>query len=503
MRIRPAQTGVPERLAGLLLTAALTACSLAPTYQRPARPVPSQWRDGMSGAAPATASAIPVADLEWRIFVADPALGRLVDLALAHNRSLRQTLLDVDVARAQYRVQRADRLPSLQIDASGSRQRTPEAAAVQNSYQAGIGLAAFELDLFGRVRNLSEAGLQEYLATEEAASSARISLVAEVIQAYLTRDGAQHRYLLATQTLETREASLKLVGQRRTHGLASELEYQDAVGLVRQVQVDLERIDREFRQAGNALALLVGVADIAPYLPEFPNDRVVLVQALAPGTPSELIARRPDIRAAEHRLLARNASIGAARAAFFPRISLTGSFGSTSSELSGLFESGQRAWSFTPQLALPLFDAGRNRAQLDMAVARKDIAIAAYEQSIQTAFREVSDALAAIDTLRREEAAQRDVVQSSAATLRLSEARYRSGVDDHLRYLDAQRSHFANQMAWVEVRTQRQLALATLFRSLGGGWRNAPSEATAAAADTHGAGACVGSVALRSAGQCP
>jgi len=234
--------------------------------------------------------------------------------------------------------------------------------------------------------------------------------------------------------------------------------------------VELERIDRELRQISNALALLVGVADIRLHLPSLPSTGTLLVQDLAPGTPSELLALRPDIRAAEHRLRGRNASIGAARAAFFPRVSLTGLFGSASAELSDLFESGQRTWSFTPQITLPIFDGGRNHANLDLAQIRMDIAVAAYEQAIQTAFREVSDALAATDTLRREVEAQRLQAQSSSARLQLSQARYQSGADDHLRYLDAQRDDFVSQMALVQIETQRQIALATLFRTLGGGW---------------------------------
>lgn len=472
---RPA-LGTLSTLAAALL---LAGCSLAPAYQRPDAPIPVQWTDGSDPALHGDTPAASVATtLDWQDFVTDPSLRGLIEQALTNNRDLRQTLLNVEVARAQYGVQRADRLPGIQAEASGARQRvpadlrTPGMPAVQSSYQAGVGLASFEIDLFGRVRNLSEAALQEYLATEEAASSARISLVAEVIQAYLTRDGAQQRYLLATKTLEAREASLKLVEQRRTLGAATDLDVQEALGLTQQVRVDLERIDREFRQASNALALLVGIADVRPLLPAYPSTGALLVQDLAPGTPSQLLAQRPDIRAAEHRLQGRNASIGAARAAFFPRISLTGLFGTSSAELSNLFESGQRAWSFAPQITLPIFDGGRNSANLDLAQVRKDIAIAAYEQTIQTAFRDVSDALAATDTLRREEAAQQALAQSSAATLRLSEERYRSGADDHLRYLDAQRNDFASQIALVQVQTQRQIALAALFRSLGGGWRS-------------------------------
>ncbi|MCL6351476.1 efflux transporter outer membrane subunit [Pectobacterium polaris] len=480
MRNPPRNVYVRPVLTALATALLLSGCSLAPVDQRPAAPIPLQWSDGAEGSnvgASGKQSASATTALDWQAFVTDDGLRGLITLALNNNRDLRQTLLNVDAARAQYRVQRADRLPSAQIEGSGMRQRVPEdlrtpgAPSVQSNYQAGVGLTSFELDLFGRVRNLSEAAMQEYLATEEAARSAQISLVSEVIQAYLTRDSAQRRYLLATRILEAREVSLRLIDQRRSLGAANELDYQESLGQTQQVRADLERIDREFRQANNALALLVGVNDVRPHLPASSGTGTLLVQELAPGTPSDLLEQRPDIRAAEHRLQARNASIGAARAAFFPRISLTGLFGSSSSELSNLFESGQRAWSFAPQITLPIFDGGRNRANLDLSLVRKDIAIADYEQAIQVAFREVSDALAATDTLRREEQAQRAFAQSSSRTLQLAEDRYRSGSDDHLRVLDAQRNDFASQMTLVQIETQRQIALATLFRTLGGSWR--------------------------------
>lgn len=458
-----------------LLTAAivlLSGCSLAPTYDRPAAPIPEQWAmTPVTSAQPSSA-----ATLDWRSFVTDEPLRQLISQALSNNRDLRQTLLNVEAARAQYQVQRADRLPNIDAQAGGTRQRTPADVSpsgqsqVGSTWQAGVGLAAFEVDLFGRVRNLSAAALEEYLATEEGARAARISLISEVISAYLTRSGAQSRYALTQQTLDARESSLDLISQRRNIGVATALDYQEALGLTEQARADLERIDRQFRQANNALSLLVGVSNINQQLADKAGPDLSLVQDISPGAPSELLIHRPDIQAAEHRLLARNANIGAARAAFFPRITLTGMYGSSSSELSNLFESGQQAWSFAPQITLPIFAGGRNRANLDLAKVRKDIAIADYEKSIQTAFREVSDALAATDTLQREEKAQRGLAQSSTLAMQLSEARYRSGVDGHLRYLDAQRRAFANQILQIEVSTQRQIALATLFRTLGGGW---------------------------------
>lgn len=478
----------PRALCALAASLVLAGCSLAPVHQRPQAPIPTHWPQ--QDAAPVLSSS--AATLDWNSFIADRQLRQLVDLAQAHNRDLRQTLLNVEAARALYQVQRADRLPGVGLQGGGTRQRLPGdmnatgQPQVQGNWQAGLGLAAFELDLFGRVRNLSEAALGEYLATEEAARAARISLGAEVVQAYLSRDGALRRLQLAQRTLQSRESSLRLTAQRRNAGTATALDHQDALGLAAQARADVERSERELRQAGNALLLLTGVEDLGPYLsaqsarsagsaqsaksPDVP----MLLQDLSAGTPSELLIHRPDIQAAEHRLRARSADIGAARAAFFPRISLTGFLGSSSADLSDLFRSGQRAWLFTPQVTLPLFDGGRNRANLDLAVLRKDMAVAAYEQAIQTAFREVADALAATDTLRREEAARLALRDSSRESLRLAQARYQAGVDDHLRYLDAQRSAFANESAYIDTVTQRQLALAQLFRVLGGSWTAPP-----------------------------
>lgn len=474
------QTFFPLRMSALLLAAALAGCSMAPVYERPASPVSDHW--SLSSTGPGQSAA---ATLDWQSFVTDDALRKLVELALANNRDLRQTLLNIEAARAQYQITRADRLPGINAQGTGTRQRMPAdlnstgASAVQSNYQAGLGLTAFEVDLFGRVRSLSDAALQEYLATEATARSAQISLVAEVIQAFVARDSAQRRLDVTRQTLASREASLELIVKRRQAGTATALDYQEALGLTEQSRAELERMDREVRQAGNALGLLVGISDLSPYLPPRTADAPMLLQEIAAGAPSELLENRPDILAAEHQLQARNASIGAARAAFFPSISLTGLFGSASADLSGLFESGQRAWSFAPQITLPIFAGGRNVANLDLATVRKDIAVAKYEQTIQTAFREVSDALVATETLRREEASRRALTQSSQEALRLSEARYRGGVDSHLRYLDAQRSAYTDQIAYIDVSAQRQQALATLFKALGGGW---PAEQPAHAA---------------------
>ncbi|UVW78734.1 efflux transporter outer membrane subunit (plasmid) [Pseudomonas aeruginosa] len=458
-------------VSALLIALTLGACSMAPTYERPAAPVADSW----SGAA-AQRQGAAIDTLDWKSFIVDAELRRLVGVALDNNRSLRQTLLDIEAARAQYRIQRADRVPGLNAAATGNRQRQPadlsagNRSEVASSYQVGLALPEYELDLFGRVKSLTDAALQQYLASEEAARAARIALVAEVIQAYLSYDGALRRLALTRQTLVSREYSFALIDQRRAAGAATALDYQEAVGLAEQARAERESTERQLRQADNALVLLLGTPDAARLLPATPRDDLMVLQDIAPGTSSELIERRPDILASEHRLKARNADIGAARAAFFPRISLTGSVGSSSAELSGLFDGGSRAWSFAPTLSLPIFAGGRNRANLDLAEVRQDAAVADYEGTIQTAFREVADALAATDTLRREEAARQALAGSSEAAMALAKARYEGGVDDYLRYLDAQRSTFSNQTTLIQISTERQIALVDLFRSLGGGW---------------------------------
>ncbi|MBA1264776.1 efflux transporter outer membrane subunit [Stutzerimonas stutzeri] len=459
------------RPALLVLAMALAGCSLAPSYQRPEAPVAASWNTPAAAPDGATAEA-----LDWQTFILDPELRQVVEAALGNNRNLRQALLDIEAARAQYRVQRADRLPSINANASGNRQRLPSdqslsgRSEVASTYQVGLGLTEYELDLFGRVRNLSESALESYLATAEATRATQISLIAEVIQAYLTRDGAQRRLALVEQTLDSRQDSLELVNRRRQAGTATALDYQEALGLTEQARAERESTERQLRRADNALALLIGTPDAQRLLPVAPRDSLLVLQDIAPGTSSTLIERRPDILASEHRLKARNADIGAARAAFFPRLSLTGSLGSSSTELSGLFDGGSRAWSFAPSLSLPIFAGGRNRANLDLAEVRKDAAVAEYEGTIQGAFREVADALAATDTLRREEVARRALADSSQAAMALAKARYEGGVDDHLRYLDAQRSTFTDRSTLIQISTERQIALVDLFRALGGSW---------------------------------
>lgn len=461
----------------------LAGCSLKPAYERPDSAMPGAWPQQTEASKNPT-TGVSASVLKWQDFVIDPELRRLVNQALVHNHDLREALLNIEAARAQYRIQRADQLPGIDGQAAADRQRVPGdingtgQAATGSTYQVGLGVTAYELDLFGRVRDLSEAALQSYLATEEAARATKISLIAEVIQAYISRAGAQERHDLTKQTLATRLTSLDIISKQRKAGSTSDLDYLEAKGLAEQAQADLEVVARELAQADNALALLTGVSANQLPTPRGTANRVIQEQ-LAPGLPSDLLVRRPDILAAEHRLVAGNANIGAARAAFFPRISLTGSFGTASSDLSGLFESGSTAWHFVPQLTLPIFNYGNTKANLDLAKVRKEIAVVQYEKAIESAFREVADALVARETLAREEDARQALATSSAQSLKLSEARYHHGVDSHLRFLDAQRRDFSNQLSLIVTRTQRQAALVTLFRALGGGWDPSHQEVVA------------------------
>lgn len=464
---------MPKLFPLLALGLAISGCSLVPDYQRPQAPIPDQWQLGSAN------QQLTRKQQDWRQFVIDPGQRTLVEQALSNNRSLRQTLLDMEAARAQYGIQRADRLPTINLDGSGQRQRLPAdvstsgQAETRSQYQVGLGLAAFELDLFGRVRNLSEAALQAYLATEQAAQSTRISLIADVVSVSLQRDGALRQLAITRRTLAHRNANLEMIEQQRTLGAADELEYQQALAEQQAVIAQIEQLDRALQQHTNALRLLTGQQNLNTLFA--PASKPVELGALAPGAPSSLLEARPDIRAAEHSLLARRANIGAARAAFFPRISLTGSLGNTSSDLSDLFNSGQSSWAFSPQLTLPLFTAGRNQAGLDLANARRDAAVAAYEERIQIAFREVSDALAAQDTLAREVNARRLQANASTQAATLTQTRYQAGATDYFRVLQAEQDALQAQRDLEQATTQQQLARTQLFRALGGSWMQAAS----------------------------
>lgn len=467
-------------VASLLAATLLSACSLAPTYQRPAAPVAAAYPQDTAGAAartsvPLPASAAAAVDTGWRSFFADARLQQLIEAALEHNRDLRTAVLRMEEARALYDVQSADRLPNLNASASVARAKTPAFlsssghSTVSKRYDAGLAISAFELDFFGRVKSLSDAALASYLATEEARQTAQISLVAQVAQAYYTERAYAEQLALAQQTYAARSRSYQLTQQRAEVGASSRLDLRSAETLMETARGAALSLARQRAQAENALTLLVGQnqPSTSGALPD--QRQLDAMSALPAGLPSELLARRPDIRAAEQRLKAATANIGAARAAFFPRISLTTSVGSSSPSLGGLFDSGSGSWSFAPQLSLPIFDAGRNRANLSLAETRKNIAVADYEKSIQTAFREVADALAARDYLGEQVQAQNSIVEAQADRLKLLQLRFEQGIASSLDVLDAQRELFSAQQTLVQVRQQRSGSAVDLYRALGGG----------------------------------
>ena len=423
--------------------------------------------DAMPASADADADAA-AADIGWRDFFVDPNLEELVARSLDNNRDLRVAVLNVERARAQYRIQRADRLPSLGVNAT--LERTGGDIPVNSTYNAGIGIAEFELDLFGRVRSLSDAALQRYFAREEARRSAQLSLIAEVANVYLTLAADQELLRVAQATLKTYEESYALTGKRHELGAVSALDVNQARIQVEAARADAARFAGQVAQDSNALNLLVGAPVESALLPTGVDDQVTGLAALPAGLPSEVLLRRPDVLAAEHQLLATNANIGAARAAFFPSISLTGSVGSASDQLSSLFGSGNKVWSFIPQINLPIFQGGRLRANLDVARADRDIALAQYEKSIQSGFREVADALALTAILARQLKAQQALVDAATRAEALSRARYEAGRDSYLVQLDAQRTLYAAQQGLIATRLAEQANRVTLYKVLGGGW---------------------------------
>jgi outer membrane protein, multidrug efflux system len=463
----------PRSLAAASAALLVGGCSLAPRYQRPPAPVASEWASGQA-AAPAPSTA---ADLGWRDVFGDERLQALVALALENNRDLRVAALNVELTRAQHRIQRAELLPAVGASAAATRQHlgdelSPTGEALTTTrYTVGLGVTAFELDLFGRVRSLSSAALEQYLATEEARRSAHLSLVAEVATQYLTERAFADQIALSRRTLETVESSLALTRRTYEAGRTSELDVRTAEAQVQTARFNLSRAREQRAQAENALVLLVGQPLPADLPAPQPLDAQTLLAELPAGVPSDVLQRRPDILAAEHALKASNASIGAARAAFFPSISLTAFGGTSSAELSGLFGGGSGTWTFTPQVNLPLFTGGALQASLDVAHLRKSIQVAQYERAIQGAFREVADALVARAALDEQLEAQRARAEAEQRRYELSDLRYRKGVDSYLGVLDAQRDLFAAQQLLIQSRLDRLANLVDLYRALGGGWR--------------------------------
>jgi NodT family efflux transporter outer membrane factor (OMF) lipoprotein len=450
----------------------LAGCSLMPTYQRPAAPVPGAWPYD------AATQGTPAAALDWQDFFGEPRLRALIATALANNRDLRIAVLNIEQARAQYDIRNADRFPS--IGAAASASRAPSAgggngngnAKLATTYTAGLVLSAWEIDFFGRIASLSEAALAQYLATEEGRKAAQISLVSSVANAWLNLVADEDLLAVTRQTLATRDESLRLTRLRFDSGVSSELDFRQAQSLAESARVALAQQQRQQALDVDALSLLLGQPTTAAIAAGTAIAGMSLPDVPA-GLPSDVLVRRPDVQQAEQQLVAANANIGAARAAFFPRITLTAAFGTASTQLSGLFRSGSWALTAAPQLLQPIFDAGRNRAGLRSAEVGRDIAVAQYERAIQTAFREVSDALAGRATLADQLRAQDKVTEAETARLRLSTLRYDNGVASYLELLDAQRSLFTARQAQIQTRLQLLQNQVLLYRALGGGWSNA------------------------------
>ena len=468
-----------KSLLSVALLAALSGCSLIPEYERPEAPVADSWPEGEAYGA--HAGGTQAAELGWREFFRDPALQRLIEVALENNRDLRVAALNVEAYRALYQIQRADLLPAVSANGDGSRSRTPAdlsplgQAGISSQYSATLGVA-WELDLFGRLRSLREQALEEFFASEAAQRSAQISLVASVANAWLTLQADQTLLEVTRDTLKAYDESLGLTQRSFDVGVASALELSQARSAADSARVNVEQYTRLVAQDRNALALLLG----QPVPNDLPGGGEGLAREqlaeLPVGLPSDLLFKRPDILQAEHQLRAVNASIGAARAAFFPRISLTGAAGTASSELSGLFDGGSGYWNFAPSISVPIFNSGQLRANLDYARISENIQVARYEQAIQTAFREVADGLAAQETYDRQVQAQRSLLESSEDYYRLAERRYRAGVDNYLTLLDAQRQLYSVQQQLIADRLAQLTSEVNLFKAMGGGWQEATSQ---------------------------
>lgn len=469
---------------------ALAGCvSMAPKYRVPEPPVPKAWPEGASyKAMSGETSGRPAADMAWQAFYEDARLQKVLDLALRNNRDLRIAALNTEKARAYYRIQRAELFPMVNAVGYGSKQRLPASVSgtgqsiIAEQYAANLGISAWELDFFGRVRSLKNRALEQYLATEQARNSAQMSLLAEVANVYLTLAADREGLKLTQETLASQETSYKLIHRRFEVGASSELDSYRARISVETARGDAARYTRMVAMDENALHLLVGSPVPPEWLPEVLGS-VTSLKDITPGLPSDVLTRRPDILMAENQLKAANANIGAARAAFFPRISLTTSIGTMDSDLSGLFKSGSGAWTFSPQVVLPIFDMGARRANLKVANTDRDIHLAQYEKAIQVAFKEVADALAQRGTLDDQLAAQEALTKALEGTHRLASARYNAGIDGYLGVLDAQRSLAAAQQGLISLRRAKYGNLITLYKALGGGWSpsGSPSAPRAAA----------------------
>lgn len=453
----------------------LAGCDLAPRYVSPALPVPASTPQGPAYSADMPGQALVSADTAWRDFFVDPRLARVIEQALANNRDLRIALANVEQARAQYRVQRADLLPTVAASGSATYSEQPLVQFGQNQrlntdvYQAQVGISAWEIDLFGRVRNMTKAAQEEYFASVETRNAAQTTLIAETANAWLTMAADQERLRIARDLEKAFGETLKLTRARFERGIASELEVRQAQTSHDQARADIAAATTLVAQDQNALNLLAGTTVAAADLPEVFPETSATLENLPANLTSQVLLRRPDIAAAEHQLRGANADIGAARAAFFPNISLTAALGTVSLGLSGLFASGSDTWSVAPSATLPIFDYGRNRNNLRFARATYDAMLATYEKSVQTGFREVADALARRGTMAAQLDAQTSLRDGASVAYRLADARFRAGVDPFLTTLDSQRALYNAEQSLVATRLTRASNMVELYRAIGGG----------------------------------
>lgn len=462
-----------QRILMIVLLAAiplLPGCTMIPKYERPKPPVPPEWNQPVVAGPPAGALA---PEVPWRQFFTDPRLQQVIELALANNRDLRAAALNVERARAVYRIQRSDIYPDFGVLASANDSRLPEKmtddgkAQTIEQYSVQVGILSWELDLFGRIRSLKRAALEQYLATREAQSAAQLSLVSAVGQAYLLWTADNESLRIARETLQSQTSAHDLITKSRDAGIASDLELKQAESQMEAARVDVARFEGLLALDRNALNLLAGTA-IPPSL--FTADGAVMqMKDVETGLSSEILLKRPDILLAEHQLVAANANIGAARAAFFPRITLTLGGGSLSPDLGSLLGSGTGTWMFAPQIVQPIYAGGLQRANLKVTKVDRELAVAQYEKAIQTAFREVSDALTLRDSLTAQLKAQQSLTDALQETYKLSNARYEAGIDSYLGVLVAQRALYVAQQGLIQLRQAEQANRVTLYKALGGG----------------------------------
>ena len=464
-------TSLPLRaVAAAALACCLAACNtMAPHYERPAAPVAAAFPSAAASAASPATGVAPAAQA-WQSYFKDERLAQLIAAALANNRDLRVAVLNIEVARAQVGLSRSSEFPTINLQGTRTRE-----TGLQTINTVGLAVAGYELDLWGRVRSLTDAALAQLSATEEARKAAQISLVASVANAYYAMAGDQALLDVARQTFDTRADSLKLVQLRFDNGVTSSIDLQTNKSLVETARVAYIAAQRQRALDQNALELLVG-GPLPATLAAAPAWADMALPDVPAGLPSDVLLNRPDVRQAEQQLIAANANIGAARAAFFPSITLTGSYGTASTSLSGLFD--HSAWSFIPQVTLPIFDAGRTRNNLRVSEAQRDIATAQYEKAVQSAFRDVADALAGRATLVDQLAAQQAETDAEAARFKLSDLLFTNGVASSLDQLDAQRSLFASQQALVQVKLALLQNRIAVYRALGGGWADAGKPAS-------------------------